>query len=77
MDGTHNAGQTVEVKQVSPMPVVDADWGTITITENWGRLFIRKGDSEIIVHQRFYADLVAAISSFIPPDTIHSKEPSQ
>lgn len=65
MGSPHNAGKTVEVAQVSSMPVVDVDWGTITIKENWGRLFIKVGDDEIVVHQPFYENFVAAISGFI------------
>jgi hypothetical protein len=60
-------GETVEVPQVVKMPVSDMDFGTITITENWGRLFIKHRDgTEIVVSHTAYRDLVDAISRFIP-----------
>ena len=76
MSEPHNAGQTIIVPQVSPMraPATDVDWGSIIITENWGRLFIKKGDQEIIVHQRFYEDLATAISHFIAPVSIEQND---
>lgn len=72
MGEPRNAGKTVIVGQVSPMPVTDIDWGTITITENWGRLFIKKGDAEIIVHQKFYVRLIAALSEFVAPEDMET-----
>ena len=69
MSAPHNAGKTVTVEQILPMPVVDVDFGDITITENWGRLFIKHRQAEIVIERRAYGDLVAAISEFIPPKT--------
>jgi hypothetical protein len=67
-------GETVEIPQIIKMPVSDFDFGTITITENWGRLFIRHRDgAEIIVSHTHYVALVEALSRFIP---IESTEPS-
>jgi hypothetical protein len=66
-DGPYNAGKSVTVKQVVPMPVVDADFGEVTITENWGRLFIKWRDQQIVIERSAYKNIVAAISEFIGP----------
>ena len=63
----HNAGQTMIVQQISPMQVSDMDWGQITITENWGRLFIRWNGQEVIALMGHYPKLVEAIQHFIEP----------
>lgn len=67
MDMPYNAGQTIVVKQIVEMPVIDVDFGEITVTENWGRLFIKRGNAEIVVTQHAYNDLCKAISHFINP----------
>ena len=67
MSTPHNAGKTVTVEQILPMPVMDVDFGAVTITENWGRLFIKHGEAQIVVERGSYGALVAAISGFIPP----------
>lgn len=67
-----NAGETIEVPQILKMPVKDVDFGTITITENWGRLFIRHQDKEIIVERGAYVALIEAISKFVPQSEVQS-----
>lgn len=63
-------GESVEVKQIVSMPVSDVDFGTITITENWGRLFIRHRDgAEVVVERNAYARLVEAIERFITDES--------
>lgn len=69
MTQPHNAGQTIVVEQVSPMPIKDRDWGPITVHENWGRLFITWEDKQIIAVESHYPKLVAAIQHFIRPST--------
>ncbi len=64
-----NAGQTVTVQQVSPMPVKDMDWGPITVSENWGRLFISWKDQEIIAVMQHYPALIEALQHFVEPAT--------
>lgn len=68
----HNAGQTITVTQISKMPVKDIDWGEITITENWGRLFISEGKAEIIVHRPHYDKFIAGIQHFTTAPTPHA-----
>ena len=65
----HNAGQTVTVQQISPMPVKDMDWGPITVRENWGRLFISWKDQEIIAVMQHYPALIEALQHFVEPAT--------
>lgn len=70
MSGTsspHNAGQTVTVEQISKMPVSDVNWGDITVTENWGRLFIKSDKETVIVHRPFYPAFIKAIQHFVEP----------
>jgi hypothetical protein len=44
------------------------DFGSITVHENWGRLFISKdGITPVVVMQSAYPALVEAIQHFIPP----------
>jgi len=66
-DHPHNAGQTVTVPQISKMPFMDIDWGPITVTENWGRLFIRDRESMIVVLRQSYPALIAALQHFVAP----------
>ncbi len=68
MTEPYNAGQTIVVTNILKMPVSDIDFGSVTITENWGRLFIKKGDAEIVVERSAYPALCAAIQHFIAPD---------
>ena len=68
-------GETVEVPQILKMPVSDVDFGTITITENWGRLFIKHREgAEIVLSNTHYAAFVDAVARFIPSE---SKEGSK
>ena len=64
----HNAGQTVTVRNVVDGPVSTVDFGTITVTENWGRLFLSKsGVMPLTVLRSAYPALIAAIQHFISP----------
>lgn len=68
-------GETVEVPQILKMPVSDVDFGTITITENWGRLFIRHRDgAEVVVSHTHYAAFVEALSRFVPSEPKEQSE---
>lgn len=69
----HNAGQTIEIEHLIHGPVSTVDFGKITVTENWGRLFIKQGDSnEVVIERGAYVALRDAIDHFIkqktPPD---------
>ncbi len=72
MGTPYNAGQQVRVPQILPMPVNDVDFGEIIVTENWGRLFIKHGEQEIVVERGAYVALIEAISRFIPPEPNNS-----
>tara|TARA_B100001179_G_scaffold223739_1_gene201651 strand:+ start:13840 stop:14193 length:354 start_codon:yes stop_codon:yes gene_type:complete len=50
------------------MPVHDIDFGAITLTENWGRLFINWGGNTVILHRHAYKEMAEAISQFIEPE---------
>lgn len=69
MTEPYNAGQTIEVENViaAPPAIVAIDCGKITITENWGRLFIKHGDTGIVVQTGAYPALRDAIAHFIEP----------
>jgi len=75
MGSPYNAGRSITVSQIVPMPVKDLDFGEITITENWGRLFIACGGREIVIERNAYKKFIAAISEFIDPSTKPAKEP--
>jgi hypothetical protein len=68
-DAPRNAGQTLLVEDIIVSPVKNVDFGSITVTENWGRLFIRKDRNEIVISKAAYAGLIKAIQHFadLPP----------
>ena len=68
MSAPKNAGQTITVQDVIRAPKDDVDLGEITITENWGRLFIKKGNAQIVISQNAYRPLVEAIAHFTDAD---------
>lgn len=60
-----NAGQTIVVENVVKGPAATLDFGSITVTENWGRLFLsQEGKPTIVVLQSAYPALIAAIQNF-------------
>lgn len=65
----YNAGKIVEVRNVVEGPVSTVDFGTITVTENWDRLFIWNGTAQIVVLQSAYPALRYVIGFFIDPAT--------
>lgn len=74
-EAPHNAGQTVIVSQVSKidanthntLKTLTVNWGDITVTENWGRLFIAAEKESIIVHATAYEEFAKAIQHFVKP----------
>jgi len=71
----HNAGQTIEIEHLIHGPVSTVDLGKITVTENWGRLFIKQGDSnEVVIERGAYVALRDAIDHFIEPQPDPSDE---
>lgn len=68
MTAPHNAGLSFDVPNEVVGPVSTIDFGMINVTENWGRLFIKQGDQQIILLRSAYPNFVATIEQFIEPD---------
>ena len=69
-DAPKNAGQSIVVENVVKGPVTTVDFGSILVTENWGRLFLAQGDKPpIVILGSAYPTLLAAIQHFSEPAT--------
>ena len=68
MSAPKNAGQSITVQDIIRAPVTDIDFGEITVTENWGRLFIKKDNYQIVISQNAYRPLIEAIAQFTDVD---------
>jgi hypothetical protein len=67
MDDVKNAGQSIVVKNAIRGPVSEVDCRDVTVTENWGRLFLSQdGKSDIVIVRDAYPAFIAAIQHFTP-----------
>ena len=73
-EAPYNAGQTFQIANVVAAPVSNIDCGTITVRENWGRLFIEQRGAEIMVLRSVYPDLRNVIDHFIEPTPDAARE---
>jgi len=64
----YHADQKIEVEDKFDAQIQPVDYGTITVEENWGRLFITKNGVQIVVSQNAYRGLRDAIAHFIEPE---------